>query len=42
MMKSMETQAKKTLTHIGGEAYAIREMEAINASTKADASIEKA
>ena len=42
MMKSMEAQAKKTLTHIGGEAYAIKEMESSNASTQADASIEKA
>lgn len=42
IMKGVENKARKTLTNIGGEAYAIQEMKAIQLSTTTDAHTEKA
>lgn len=41
LMKGLETQAKKTLCHIGGQEYAETEAEAIKSSARMDAQQEK-
>ena len=42
VLRGYQSQAQATLTHIGGEEYALAEMESIRQSVNADASAEKA
>ena len=42
VLRGHQSQAQATLTHIGGEEYALAEMESIRQSVSADASAEKA